>query len=113
MPADKVAAQKAIQQLACEAIRLSVIDMVGAISGDRPLEQVADFCPYGWGGTIYQLAPDRRTLNVLGMYGGCLTLAQSNWHPRRGELYAQRQTRREARRDRGRLPALCWTDHTP
>eukprot|EP00974_Lingulodinium_polyedra_P111876 10823182-Lingulodinium_polyedra.AAC.1 len=45
------------------------------------------------------------------MYGGSLTLAQSNWHPRRGELYAQRETRRECRRDFGRLPALCWTDH--
>ncbi|CAK0835569.1 unnamed protein product [Prorocentrum cordatum] len=111
MTSEKVAAQRAIQQLACEAIRLAVIDMVGAISKDRPLEQVADFCPYGWGGSVYQLAADRRTLNVLAMYGGCLSLAQSNWHPRRGELYAQRETRREARKDFGRLPALCWTDH--
>ena len=85
--------------------------MIGAISGERPLEQVADFCPYGWGGSVYQLAADRRTLNVPAMYGGCLSLAQSNWHPRRGELYAQRETRREARKDFGRLPALCWTDH--
>ncbi|CAK0865466.1 unnamed protein product, partial [Prorocentrum cordatum] len=111
MTPEKVAAQRAIQQLACEAIRLAVIDMVGAISKDRPLEQVADFCPYGWGGSVYQLAADRRTLNVLAMYGGCLSLAQSNWHPRRGELHAQRETRREARKDFGRLPALCWTDH--
>ncbi|CAK0840013.1 unnamed protein product, partial [Prorocentrum cordatum] len=111
MTSEKVAAQRAIQQLACEAIRLAVIDMVGAISKDRPLEQVADFCPYGWGGSVYQLAADRRTLNVLAMYGGCLSLAQSNWHPRRGELYAQRETRREARKDFGRLPTLCWTDH--
>ena len=86
MTAERVAAQRAIQQLACEAIRLAVIDMIGAISGDRPLEQVADFCPYGWGGSVYQLAADRRTLNVLAMHGGCLSLAQSNWHPRRGEL---------------------------
>ena len=39
------------------------------------LEQVADICPYGWGGSVYQLAADRRTLNILGMYGGCLSLA--------------------------------------
>ena len=86
--------------------------MVGAISGERPLEQVADFCPYGWGGSVYQLAADRRTLNILAMYGGCLSLAQSNWHPRRGELYAQREVRASARRDLGRLPAICWTDHS-
>ena len=53
MAKEEVAAQRAVQQLACEAIRLAVIDMVGAISGERPLEQVADFCPCEWGGSFY------------------------------------------------------------
>ena len=53
--------------------------MIGVATGDRPLEQVADVCPFGWGGTAYQLSPDYKTLNVLGMYGGALSLAQSNW----------------------------------
>ena len=64
------------------------------------------------GGTVYQMSSDGSRLNVLGMYGGSLTLPQSNWHPRRGELYAQRETRREARKHLGRIPAQCWTDHS-
>ena len=58
------------------------------------------------------MSSDGSRLNVLGMYGGSLTLPQSNWHPRRGELYAQRETRREARKHLGRIPAQCWTDHS-
>ena len=105
-------AKREIQRLACEAVRLQSIDMIGVATGERPLEQVADYCPFGWGGTVYQLSPDNKTLNVSGMYGGSLSLAQSNWHPRRGELYAQRETRREARKHLGRLPAICWTDYS-
>ena len=70
----QVKAKRAIQELACRAIRLQGVDMIGVATGDRPLEQVADFCPFGWGGTVYQLSPDFKTLNVLGMYGGALSL---------------------------------------
>ncbi len=80
MPAEQEAAKRAIQQLACEAIRLAVIGMVGVTTGERPLEQVADFCRHGWGGAVYQLGPNRKVLNVLGMYGGCKTLSKLNWH---------------------------------
>ena len=45
------------------------------------------------------------------MYCGSLSLTRSNWHPRRGELFAQREVRVAARRDLGRIPAQCWTDH--
>ena len=76
-------ANKETQALACQAIRLLAGDMVGVATGDRPLE--ADFCPFGWGTTAYQLSPDPKTLNVLGMYGGSLSLAQSNWRPRKGD----------------------------
>ena len=87
---EQLRAKRAIQQLACRCIRLAAIDMIGVVSGDRPLEQVADCCPFVWGGTVYQISPDGDKLNVLGMYGGSLTLSQSNWQPRRGELYAAR-----------------------
>ena len=109
---EQLRAKRAIQRLACQCIELAAVDMIGLFAGDRPLEQVADFCPYGWGGTVYQMSPDGARLNALGMYGGSLTLPQSNWHPRRGEMYAQRETRREARKHLGRLPAECWTDHS-
>eukprot|EP00974_Lingulodinium_polyedra_P114285 11064172-Lingulodinium_polyedra.AAC.1 len=60
MPQEAVRAKAAIQKLACQAIRLAVIDMAGACSGERPLEQVAVFFPYGWGGSLYQLSADRK-----------------------------------------------------
>ena len=41
--------------------------MFGLVSGDRLLEQVADFCPFGWGGTVYQMSLDGAKLNVMGM----------------------------------------------
>ena len=47
----------------------------------------------------------------MGVFAGTCSLSQSNWHPRRGELYAQRQVRIEARKELGRIPAICWTDH--
>ena len=86
--------------------------MIGIATGDRPPEQVADLGPYGWGGTVYQMSPGGSQLNLLGMYGGALSLPQSNWHHRRGELHAQREVRIECRKPWGRLPAICWTDHS-
>ena len=109
---EQLKANAAVQRLACRSIRLAAVDMVGSATGDRPLEQVADFCPYEWGGTVYQMSPGGSQLNVLGMYGGALSLPQSNWHPRRGELHAQREVCIECRKHLGRLPAICWTDHS-
>ena len=40
---EQLRAKRAIQELACRCIRLAAIDMVGVVSADRPLEQVADF----------------------------------------------------------------------
>ena len=91
MPAAAIKSQKALQELATQCVHLAVIDEVAAISGERPLEQIADCSGYGWGGTVYQLSPDHLSLNVLGQYAGLLTQAQYHWHPRRGKLYAQRQ----------------------
>ena len=47
---EQLRAKRAIQELACRCIRLAAIDMVGIVSGDRPLEQVADICPMGGAG---------------------------------------------------------------
>ena len=111
MPAEAQGAKLALQSLALRAVILSVVDEIAAITRDRPLEQIADGCKYGWGGTVYQLSPCRRFLNVIGMYSGLLTVAQSRAHPRRIEVLAQRETRRASRKHVGRLPADCWTDH--
>ena len=50
MPAEAERAKAAIQKLACLAMMLAVSDMGGACSGERPLDQVTSFCPFGWGG---------------------------------------------------------------
>ena len=111
MPAEAVKAQRCVQRLAERAVKLCVLDEVGAVSGTRPLEQVADVCQYGWGGSAYQASADQRVLCVLGQYAGLLTPAQAHWHPRRGELYAQRDVARSRRKHLGRVPAICWSDH--
>ncbi len=69
------------------------------------MEQIADGCCDGRGGTVYQLAPDRIELNVNGMYSGLLTLAQAQHHPRRTEALAQKKVRQESRKQHGRIPA--------
>jgi hypothetical protein len=40
-----------------------------------------------------------------------LTLPQSRWHARKGELFAQREGTRASRRHLGRIPGDNWTDH--
>ena len=77
MPAEAVASQRAIQAMAARLVRLSVLDEVAAITRTRPLEQVADSRGYGWGGTVDQLLPDRRRLDVLGQYAGLLSPSPS------------------------------------
>ena len=111
MPEEAVRAKLALQALACKAIMLYAVDEVDAITRSRPLEQVADGCKAGWGGTVYQMSPCRRFLGVVGMHSGLLAPSQAQAHPRRTELCAQRQTRHAARKHLGRLPAVCWTDH--
>ena len=104
-------AELLLKQLAARHVRLSAIDEVAVLSGDRELHQVADCSKVGWGGTVYQLAPDRKTLNVLGFFSGMLTDAQVMWPILAKELFAQLQVTRRRRRVLGRLPAVCWTDH--
>ena len=100
MPEAGQKAKLALQSLAIRAVLLSVVDEIAAVTRDRPLEQIADGCKYGWGGTVYQLSPCRRFLEV-----------KSQAHPRRIEVLAQREVRRACRKHVGNLPADCWTDH--
>ena len=111
MPEEARRAKLAVQALACQAILLAPFDELAAITRVRPMEQIADGCCYGWGGTVCQLSPDRSELLVVGMYSGLLTLAQAQAHPRRTEALAQRQVRRASRCQHGRIGADCWTDH--
>ena len=111
MDAEQMKAKRALQKLACKAIGLYSLDITAAISGERPCYQVADWSGSGWGGSICQLDAGGRALRVIGQYSGLSTLSQLFWHPRRGELYAQRQVRRAARKHIGRLPTPCYTDH--
>ena len=90
MPPEAQKAKLALQALAMRAILLTVVGEIAAITRDRPLEQIADGCKYGWGGSVYQLSPCRRFLEVKGVYSGLLTPAQSQAHPRRVEVLAQR-----------------------
>ena len=58
------------------------------------------------------MSADHRRLNVLGQYCGLLSLPQSRWHARKGELFAQREGTRASRRHLGRIPGDNWTDHS-
>ncbi len=111
MPDAAQKAKLALQSLAIRAVLLATVVEIAAITRDRPLEQVADGCRYGWGGTVYQVSPCRRFINVVGSYSGLLTAAQSQAHPRRIEVLAQRETRRASRKHIGRLPADWWSGH--
>ena len=70
MPDEALKAQKVIQKLAERVVRLCVLDEVAAITQVRPLEQIADWSGYGWGGACFQLSPDRKVLCVIGMFSG-------------------------------------------
>jgi len=101
-----------IKHLVATHVRLDAIDELAALSGERELQQVADCCKYGWGGSVYQAASgDHRRLNMLGHFSGLLTEAQTLWQVLSQELYAQLQVTRRRRRILGRIPAVCWTDH--
>ena len=106
-----ILSQRAIQEAAVRCVRLARLDEIAALTGERPLEQVADASGYGWGGTAYQLAPGRLKLEVIGQWFGLFTPVQSAWHPRKQELYAHKEVSRQRRKRTGCIPARCWTDH--
>ena len=111
LDAEGRAAEKALKALVKRNVRLDALDEVSALNGSRPLQQVADACKYGWGGSIMQVGADGTTLNVIAMFSGLMTDAQSLWPILSLELYAQLQVARRRRKLLGRIPAECWTDH--
>ena len=92
-------------------ILLKALDENAALDGPRPLEQIADWNPIGWCGVIYQMSVYRSRMHVLEQWPGACSASQQAYHNTAGELFVQRQTRREARRVVGRLPTLCWCDN--
>jgi len=103
---------EAIKKMVAASIKLGVLDEVGMLSGLRPQEQIADSSIVGWGGTVYQMAEDRKKMNVLGHFSGGLTKSQSAWAVITLECNAQVRARVMARGVLGANPCLCWMDHS-
>ena len=112
MPEKALKAMKALQKLAERAMQLYPLDVCAAITGERPINTVADCSGFGWGSSDWQLSADKTKLCVLSQFAGLLSEAQSRWQPRKGELYAQHQGSRARRKQHGRIPATHWTDHS-
>ena len=93
-PSEADKAVQAIKLMACEMIKLSVLDEAAALSGERPLEQVADSSGIAWGGTCLQMCADLTKFNVLLTAGKGLTPPQQSWHPLTLEGCAQLETKR-------------------
>ena len=87
-------AVQAIKLMACRMIKLAVLDEAAALSGERPLEQVADCSGIAWGGTCLHRCADLTKFNVLLTAGKGLPPPQQSWHPLTLEGYAQLETKR-------------------
>ena len=61
---------------------------------------------------MYQMAEDRKKMNVLGHFSGGLTKSQGAWAVITLECNAQVRTRLMARALLGANPCICWTDHS-
>ena len=77
LDAEGRAAEKALKALVKRNVRLDALDEVSALNGTRALQQVADACKYGWGGSIMQVGAGGTTLYVSAMFSGLMTDAQS------------------------------------
>ena len=53
-----------MKALAARMTDLNAIDELAALDGSRPLEQIADWNPMGWGGAAYQMSPDQAKLII-------------------------------------------------
>eukprot|EP00969_Alexandrium_andersonii_P104458 4608989-Alexandrium_andersonii.AAC.1 len=51
--------------MACDLIKLAVMDEAAAIGGSRPLGQVADSSGIAWGRTCLQMSKNLSKFNVL------------------------------------------------
>ena len=105
-------AVRAIKLMARRTIELSVLDEVAAVTGERPLEQVADSSGYAVGGVAVQLREDLRGFEVLATHSKGLTPPQQAWAPLSLETYAQLEVRRAVKGMIGPLRCIMWTDHS-
>ena len=104
-------AVRAIKQMLEKTIGISVFDEATAISGECPLEQVADASGYAVGGTVLQMARDLSHMKVLLTHSKSLTPAQQAWPPLIQEAFAQLEVKRATRKSFGSIKTICWTDH--
>eukprot|EP00435_Cladocopium_sp_Y103_P052926 s165_g16.t2 len=104
-------ATRAIKLMTQRAIELAVLDEAGAISGERPLEQIADSSGYAIGGSALQMQADMGSFKVLAVHSKGLTPAQQAWAPLSLEGYAQLEVRRAVKKLLGPIRSICWTDH--
>jgi hypothetical protein len=104
-------AVRAIKLMTQRAIELAVLDEAGAITGERPLEQIADSSGYAVGGSALQMQADLGSFKVLAVHSKGLTPAQQAWAPLSLEGYAQLEVRRAVKKQLGPIKSICWTDH--
>ena len=104
-------AVRAIKKMLSEAIGIAVFDEAAAISGECPLEQVADASGYAVGGTVLQMTRDLQKMKVLLTHSKSLTAPQQSWPPLIQEAFAQLEVKRMTRKTLGSVKTLCWTDH--
>ena len=104
-------AVRAIKLMTQRAIELAVLDEAGAITGERPLEQIADSSGYAVGGSALQMQADLGSFKVLAVHSKGLTPAQQAWAPLSREGYAQLEVRRAVKKQLGPIKSICWTDH--
>ena len=108
---DGCKAVKAIKRMMTEQIELSIFDDATAITGECPLEQIADASGIAVGGTVLQMSRDRTKMKVLLTHSKSLTPPQQAWPPLIQEAFAQLEVKRASRKVLGTIRAICWTDH--
>ena len=101
-------APKAVEVLEAAQIQyvlIAVVDGVAALSGDKPLEQVADSSWCAWDRTLLQMREDLSSFNVCGHASGSLLTSQQAWPTRTQEFHARLQAGRAFRKHTGPIPA--------
>ena len=104
-------AVRSIKRMLAETISLSILDEAAAISGQCPLEQIADASGYAVGGTVLQMTRDMERMKVLLTHSKALTPPQQSWPPLIQEAFAQLEVKRMTRKTLGSIRTICWTDH--
>jgi len=102
---------RGLKLLAKYFIEMGCLDEIAAISGTRPLEQIADSSGIAWGGMCIQMTPDMDGFTMLCAAGKSLTPSQQAWDPLSLEGNAQLMMKRHQNKVLGYMRSKCWTDH--